>query len=101
MAGLFLATLATLVLAGVTVASFFTAVQTFVQQQNTETLQEVTSWILGHIFSFQPELPVTARMILPFCARMKRGVASHECRSMEAMSGALEPALSSSVTRPS
>ncbi len=38
---------ATLVLAGVTVASFFTAVQTFVQQQNTETLQEVTSWILG------------------------------------------------------
>jgi iron complex transport system permease protein len=38
---------ATLVLAGVTVASFFTAVQTFVQQQNTETLQEVTAWILG------------------------------------------------------
>ncbi|MGL6279497.1 MAG: FecCD family ABC transporter permease [Gaiella sp.] len=38
---------ATFVLAGVTVASFFTAVQTFVQQQNTETLQEVTAWILG------------------------------------------------------
>jgi iron complex transport system permease protein len=38
---------ATLVLAGVTVASFFTAAQTFVQQQNTETLQEVTAWILG------------------------------------------------------
>jgi iron complex transport system permease protein len=38
---------ATLVLAGVTVASFFTALQTFVQQRNTDTLQEVTSWILG------------------------------------------------------
>jgi iron complex transport system permease protein len=38
---------ATLVLAGVTVASFFTAAQTFVQQQNSETLQEVTAWILG------------------------------------------------------
>ena len=40
---------ATLVLAGVTVASFFTALQTFVQQQNTETLQEVYSWILGSL----------------------------------------------------
>jgi iron complex transport system permease protein len=38
---------ATLVLAGVTVAAFFTAVQTFVQQQNSDTLQEVYSWILG------------------------------------------------------
>ena len=40
---------ATLVLAGVTVASFFTAVQTFVQQQHSDTLQEVYSWILGNI----------------------------------------------------
>ena len=40
---------ATLVLAGVTVAAFFTAWQTFVQQQNTETLQQVYSWILGNI----------------------------------------------------
>ena len=38
-----------LVLAGVTVASFFTAVQTFVQQQNADTLQEVYSWILGRL----------------------------------------------------
>ena len=35
------------ILAGVVVASFFTAVQTFVQQQNSDTLQEVYSWILG------------------------------------------------------
>ena len=38
---------ATLVLGGVTVASFFTAAQSFVQQQNADTLQEVYSWILG------------------------------------------------------
>jgi cobalamin transport system permease protein len=40
---------ATLILAGVTVTAFFTAWQTFVQQQNSETLQEVYSWILGNI----------------------------------------------------
>jgi iron complex transport system permease protein len=40
---------ATLVLAGVTVAAFFTAWQTFVQQQNAETLQQVYAWILGNI----------------------------------------------------
>jgi iron complex transport system permease protein len=36
-----------LVLAGVTVAAFFTAVQTFVQQQKTDTLRDVYSFILG------------------------------------------------------
>ena len=40
---------ATLILAGVTVASFFTAMQTFVQQQNADTLQQVYAWILGSI----------------------------------------------------
>jgi cobalamin transport system permease protein len=40
---------ATLVLAGVTVAAFFTAWQTFLQQQSSETLQQVYSWILGNI----------------------------------------------------
>jgi iron complex transport system permease protein len=40
---------ATLVLAGVTVAAFFTAWQTFVQQRNAETLQQVYTWILGNI----------------------------------------------------
>src|SRR5829696_3429613 len=50
------------------------------EERNTyvrsQTLVPVTSWILGHIFSFQPALPVTARIILPSWARMKRGVAS-------------------------
>jgi iron complex transport system permease protein len=40
---------AALVLAGVTIASFFTALQTFVQQQNVETVQEVYSWLLGRL----------------------------------------------------
>jgi iron complex transport system permease protein len=40
-------TTATLILAGVTVAAFLTATQTFVQQQNTETLDEVYAWLLG------------------------------------------------------
>jgi iron complex transport system permease protein len=39
----------TLVLAGVTIASFLTAVQTFVQQQHADTLQQVYSWILGRL----------------------------------------------------
>jgi iron complex transport system permease protein len=37
----------TLVLGGVAVGAFFTAAQTFLQQQNTPVLQEVYTWILG------------------------------------------------------
>jgi cobalamin transport system permease protein len=36
-----------LILAGVAVAAFMTAVQTFAQQQHAETLRAVYSWILG------------------------------------------------------
>jgi len=39
----------TLVLAGLTVVVFLTAIQTFVQQQHTQSLQEVYSWILGRL----------------------------------------------------
>jgi iron complex transport system permease protein len=38
-----------LVLAGVAVASFLTALQTYVQQRNTDTVREVYSWILGRL----------------------------------------------------
>ena len=38
-----------LVLAGIAVASFFTAVQTFVQQQNADTVRQVYTWILGRL----------------------------------------------------
>jgi len=40
---------ATLALAGVTVTAFLTAIQTFVQQQHSSTLQAVYSWILGSL----------------------------------------------------
>ena len=38
-----------LVLAGVTVATFTAAVQTFVQQRHTDVLQNVYSWLLGRL----------------------------------------------------
>jgi iron complex transport system permease protein len=37
----------TLILAGVAVAAFLTATQTFIQQQNSDTFREVFAWILG------------------------------------------------------
>ncbi len=40
---------ATLMLAGVAVAAFLTAVQAFVQQQNTEKLQQIYGWIVGQL----------------------------------------------------
>ena len=39
----------TLILSGVAVAAFFTALQTFVLQQNTQTFRQVFSWILGRL----------------------------------------------------
>jgi iron complex transport system permease protein len=39
----------TLILAGVAVAAFFTAAQTFVQQQNADSIRQVYSWILGRL----------------------------------------------------
>lgn len=40
---------ASLLLAGVAVASFLTAIQTYVQQQHADTIREVYSWILGRL----------------------------------------------------
>ncbi|MFZ4584263.1 MAG: FecCD family ABC transporter permease [Acidimicrobiia bacterium] len=40
---------ARLVLAGVAIASFLTALQTYVQQQNSDAIREVYSWILGRL----------------------------------------------------
>ncbi len=40
---------ATLILSGVAVAAFFTAIQTYVQQQNADTIRQVFSWILGRL----------------------------------------------------
>jgi iron complex transport system permease protein len=40
---------ASLLLAGVAVATFLTAVQTYVQQRNSDTIRQVYSWILGRL----------------------------------------------------
>ena len=40
---------ATVLLAGLAVAYFFTAVQTYVQQQHSATLRDVYTWILGRL----------------------------------------------------
>ena len=40
---------AALVLAGVTIVAFLTAIQTFIQQEHQQTLQEIYSWILGSV----------------------------------------------------
>ena len=42
-------TAVTLILAGVAVAAFFTAIQTFLQQRSGELAREVLSWILGSL----------------------------------------------------
>ena len=54
---------ATLILAGVAVANFFTAIQTFVQQQNSETLQQIFAWILGRLSTAGW---VEVRLLLPY-----------------------------------
>jgi cobalamin transport system permease protein len=40
---------ATLILAGVAMAAFFTALQTLVLQQNTENVRAIYSWLLGRL----------------------------------------------------
>jgi iron complex transport system permease protein len=43
------ASTASLILAGVAVASFLTALQTYVQQRNQDTIRQVYTWILGRL----------------------------------------------------
>ena len=40
---------ATIILAGVAVAAFFTAIQTYIQQQHAADIREVYDWILGRL----------------------------------------------------
>lgn len=59
------ASTASLILAGVAVTSFFTAVQTYVQQQNLDTVQQVYSWILGRLSTAGWH---DVRLLLPYAA---------------------------------
>ena len=71
-------TTTSLVLAGVAVASFLTAVQTFVQQQNTATLRQVYTWILGRLTTagwsdvrmMAPYAIVATAILLAVCRRL-------------------------------
>ena len=56
---------ATLILAGVAVASFFTALQTFAQQVSSDTIREVFSWILGRLSTAGWS---EVRLLIPFVA---------------------------------
>jgi iron complex transport system permease protein len=56
-------TAVTLILAGVAVAAFLTAAQTFLQQRNSETLREVYGWILG---SLATSSWAEVRLVLPY-----------------------------------
>ena len=56
-------TAVTLILAGVAIAAFLTAAQTFVQQRNADTLREVYGWILG---SLATSTWGDVRLVLPY-----------------------------------
>ncbi len=84
---------ATLILAGVTVAAFFTSVQTFVQQQHSDTLQEVYSWILGRLPSSGWHDVV---MLLPYVAVATAGILLHR-RLLDVLSVGDEEAASLGV----
>ena len=54
---------AALILAGVATASFLTALQTFVQQRESETLRDVYSWLLGRLTTARWD---EVRLLLPY-----------------------------------
>ena len=56
-------TAVTLILAGVAVAAFLTAAQTFLQQRNSDTLREVYGWILGSLATASWS---DVRLVLPY-----------------------------------
>jgi iron complex transport system permease protein len=75
-------TTTSMVLAGVAVASLFTAIQTFVQQQDRDTVQEVYSWILGRLSTGGW---AEVRMLLPFSLIAALGILVHR-RSLDVLS---------------
>ena len=75
-------TATTLILAGVAVASFLTALQTYVQQQNSETLREVYSWILGGL---QTASWREVRLVLPYVV-VSVGIVLFHGRLLDVMS---------------
>lgn len=68
----------TLVLSGVVIASFMTAVQTYLQQRHSDTLREVYSWILGRLATqgwrevaiVAPYVVISSAVLLGFSRRL-------------------------------
>jgi iron complex transport system permease protein len=52
-----------IVLAGIAVAAFFTALQTYVQQRDTDTVQRVYTWLLGRMSTATWD---DVRLVLPY-----------------------------------
>jgi cobalamin transport system permease protein len=67
-------TTATLILAGVAVASFLTALQTYVQQRSTDTINEVYTWLLGGLATTGWSEVV---LILPYVAISAAAIVLH------------------------
>lgn len=67
-------TTATLILAGVAVASFFTALQTYVQQTSSDTVREVFAWILGRLATFGWS---EVLLVVPFVAVSAAVIVAH------------------------
>lgn len=74
-------TVTSLILAGVAVAAFLTAIQTFVQQRNAETLREVYDWILGRLATTGWD---DFRLILPYMVVSAVGIFVHR-RALDVM----------------
>jgi iron complex transport system permease protein len=74
-------TVTSLILAGVAVAAFLTAIQTFVQQRNAETLREVYDWILGRLATTGWD---EFKLILPYMLISGIGIFLHR-RALDVM----------------
>ena len=74
-------TVTSLILAGVAIAAFLTAIQTYVQQRNAETLREVYDWILGRLATTGWD---DVRLVLPYVAISAAGILLHR-RALDVM----------------
>ena len=72
----------TLILAGIAVAAFFTALQTYVQQRNSDTIRQVYTWILGRLSTTGWGEVVT---LLPYVTVCAIGLLAHR-RLLDVMS---------------
>lgn len=74
-------TVTSLILAGVAIAAFLTAIQTYVQQRNAETLREVYDWILGRLATTGWD---DVRLVLPYVLISAAAILLHR-RALDVM----------------